>query len=174
MRVNLLTANKYRSIIVANIGDLADLAENEDLRSHDVNTFEMGEPRNADRRALWAIGRILVGCCLTVTGDPSVVRRFAPTPGLKRASLGSPRAGTPPISTLWKFFKPIKVDVRRQIQDYLHERTDKKVTTKTFVSGHWKMQPHGPGMTLRRYQSVEGYWRGPEDAPIAVRPHQVV
>lgn len=45
------------------------------------------------------------------------------------------------------------------------------VAVRTLVRGHWKMQPHGPGRSARRFARVDAYWRGPADAPIALRSH---
>ncbi len=33
------------------------------------------------------------------------------------------------------------------------------------------MRVRAPGQTERRFMHIEPYWRGREDAPIAVRPH---
>lgn len=38
------------------------------------------------------------------------------------------------------------------------------------VRGHWRLQPHGPGRTLRRLQWIDPYVKGPDDAPLDVRP----
>jgi hypothetical protein len=38
------------------------------------------------------------------------------------------------------------------------------LTTRQDVSGHFKLQPHGPGASLRRLIWVNAYERGPEDA----------
>lgn len=44
-------------------------------------------------------------------------------------------------------------------------------SVQVLVRGHRKRQPFGPGREMRRWIHVEPYWRGPEDAPIAVREH---
>lgn len=44
-----------------------------------------------------------------------------------------------------------------------------QLTARQHVAGHFKLQPHGPGHSLRRLIWVSGYARGPEDAP--ARPH---
>ena len=41
------------------------------------------------------------------------------------------------------------------------------------VAGHFKLQPHGPGMTQRRLIWIESYSRGPEDAPSKPRAVRV-
>jgi hypothetical protein len=44
---------------------------------------------------------------------------------------------------------------------------------RTLVCGHWKMQAHGTGRKDRKHLHIEPYWRGPEDAPIALRCGQL-
>lgn len=41
-----------------------------------------------------------------------------------------------------------------------------KIAVRTLVSGHWKMQPHGPRWTERKLIRVEPFWRGPMDGPV--------
>jgi hypothetical protein len=45
------------------------------------------------------------------------------------------------------------------------------LTARQDVSGHFKLQPHGPGRSLRQLIWVNAYERGPDDAP--VRPRAV-
>lgn len=47
------------------------------------------------------------------------------------------------------------------------------LTTRQEVSGHFKLQPYGPGLTLRRLIWVPPYSRGPEDAPTKAHAHRV-
>lgn len=47
------------------------------------------------------------------------------------------------------------------------------LTTQQDVAGHFKLQPHGPGMTLRKLIWVENYLRGPQDAPLRPRAVRV-
>ncbi|WP_328853248.1 hypothetical protein OG994_12000 [Micromonospora globbae] len=39
-------------------------------------------------------------------------------------------------------------------------------TSRIWVSGHWRNQPHGPGRALRRPVYINPFLRGPDDAPI--------
>ena len=41
------------------------------------------------------------------------------------------------------------------------------------VSGHFKLQPHGPQRSQRRLIWVDRYTRGPDDAPIKPRAYIV-
>jgi hypothetical protein len=47
------------------------------------------------------------------------------------------------------------------------------LTSRQEVSGHFKLQPHGPQRSLRRLIWVDGYERGPDDAPIKPRAYTV-
>lgn len=174
-RFNILTPNKFRGLTIHSISDLAGIDDDGDLVALDMKN--MGEGREVSKegvRLVWAVARIILGVCLTVTGDPNVVKHYAPTPGRpKGASIGSPRFGTPPASGLWKITRPVKLDVRREIQDWIGGKLGKRVQVRTLVAGHWKRQPFGEGRKQRKWIQVEPYWRGPEDAPIAVRAHKV-
>lgn len=44
------------------------------------------------------------------------------------------------------------------------------LTSRQLVGSHWKWQPYGEGRALRRRIFVSGYVRGPEDAPLVVKP----
>lgn len=173
IRVTLLTANKYRTFYVSKVAGLAAMKGDEDLVSYDMlNMAAESETPPSDVRLMWATCRIALGVILTVGHDPGV-RRFAPTPNIKRSSMGSPRYGTPPTSELWKIGRPVKVDVRTAIVDWIKGDTKRRVQVRTLVAGHWKRQPIGPGRQQRKWIQIEPYFRGPEDGALTVRPHVV-
>jgi len=60
--------------------------------------------------------------------------------------------------------------MRKAVVEY-GKHGGKSPTVQCVVAGHWKMQPCGPGGSERKRIFIEPYWRGPEDAPIAIRPH---
>jgi hypothetical protein len=45
-----------------------------------------------------------------------------------------------------------------------------RYTTRHLVGGYWRWQPYGPGRRLRRRIYVADYVRGPEDAPLIIKP----
>ena len=67
---------------------------------------------------------------------------------------------------------PVTVDCQPAIKQYL-DGTGSSPTVRTLVMGHWKHQVCGTGRTERRRIFIEPYWRGPDDAPVAVRPHHI-
>lgn len=64
------------------------------------------------------------------------------------------------------------VDIRhaRRTGDREGTGTGRKLEIRVPVSGHWKWQPYGERRALRRRIFVESYERGPEDAPLVVKP----
>lgn len=67
--------------------------------------------------------------------------------------------------------RDVKVDCRQHVRDYIRGASDRTLSVQHMVRGHWKMQKHGEGGAQRKFIHVEPYWRGPDDAPIALRNH---
>lgn len=70
--------------------------------------------------------------------------------------------------------RDVVVDCRDWLVNHLRpDGASRLVNVQSLVRGHWKRQPYGPQGAERKYIHVEPYWRGPEDAPIAVRAHKL-
>lgn len=122
---------------------------------------------STDRRCLRLVSRLVLGVCLAFDRAASTMRP-------KRVRTGGEcrgRAVNDPILRRYILGRPVTVDARGYVRAYLSGETRGPVSVQSWIRGHWKSQPHGPGGTLRKFIHVEPYWRGPEDAPIAVRPH---
>jgi hypothetical protein len=115
------------------------------------------------RRSLGWHSRLILGCCLELQGQQS-----GPSPLAPRRS-GSGRQGEP---SAWNVVlkRHVTMDVRKHCKDYI-SGSGRKLGVQFVVHGHWKNQPCGPGARDRKFIHVEPYWRGPKDAPIAVRSH---
>lgn len=68
--------------------------------------------------------------------------------------------------------KPLKIDCRSHIREYLSGKTRRVAppSVQTIVRGHYKRQVIGVGRMGRKVIWVEPYWRGDENAPILTRP----
>lgn len=119
----------------------------------------------AETRAVYMLIQLVVNACLMMTSSDAAtcVESRVSHPYSRR------RQG-PPERRFYRFTRPVVHDVRKAVQDYI-AHGGKAPTVQSVVAGHWKMQVHGAGRTERKRIFVEPYWRGPEDAPIALRPH---
>jgi len=72
--------------------------------------------------------------------------------------------------------RPISVDCKKEIESFLSSNQDSShgmPSVQVLVRGHHKRQVVGIHRSGRRIIWVQPYWRGPEDAPILVRPHRI-
>jgi hypothetical protein len=92
----------------------------------------------------------------------------------KRSSKAIAKRGAMyPTTQQYVVGKPVRLDLRMRVKEFIAkgEGSTGPMTIQTLVRGHWKNQRHGPAGKDRKFIHIEPYWRGPEDAPIAVRPH---
>ncbi len=123
-----------------------------------------------DTRVAELIGRLIVNVCLAMSNPENVKRPRGEAKGSSWAS-GTKRVSPHPSIRTYRLGKPIELDCRKSIEDYVHGRRGTSPSVQVLVCGHWKSQAHGPKHSLRKVIWVEPYWRGPEEAPILVRPH---
>ncbi len=124
-----------------------------------------------DQRACAIIGRLVVNTALAMS-DPS---RVPSTGGKVRHKMSNPftgRAEPEPTARTYVLGRDVvlKHDLRPEVRRYLAGER-KSLSVQVLVSGHYKMQPHGPGSSLRKLIWRQPFWRGPEDAPIPIRSH---
>lgn len=113
------------------------------------------------------VGRIICGTCVEVM-TPQFAKHKAIGP---RHPHGKRKDGLP-ASWVFNLTRDVKVDVRQAVRDYL-SGTGSSLTLQHLVRGHYKRQAHGKDLQERKWIHVEPYWRGPEDAPIALRSHVI-
>lgn len=109
--------------------------------------------------------RFVFGCVAEMQGNESVRAQVTGAPkGLPRIKRGEPKC--------WQVMlgRPVPVDVKHSVAAYVRGN-GKTLKSQGITRGHWKWQAHGVGRALRKFIHIEPYWRGPEDAPIAVRSH---
>ena len=83
------------------------------------------------------------------------------------------RAGRSDFSpTTFKLTRDVRVDVRRAVSDYI-STGGKSPGVRSLVRGHWRRQLCGVGRSESRLVHIEPYWRGADDAPTALRNHQL-
>lgn len=131
--------------------------------SHEVTDY--------DKQTMALIGRLIINVCLAVS-DPTKVKPIGAghAQWQSRSSMKGARRAPFPSCRTFQVGTPVKHDFREHVRAFARgERS--KLSVQSLISGHFKMQPHGPQRSLRKLIWLEPYWRGPEDAPIPLRPH---
>lgn len=145
--------------------------ETEKYRLHGGEAF--AEHVNKDQRLYHIVSRLVFNSILTLT-DPDRIRPVGSS-HKRYAARGERPTGSTPEQRVFIIGKPIDLDCRQQLRDYLegHSRRSFKVTTQFLVRGYWRQQPYGPKNALRRRQWILPHWKGPEDGVIPVRDHDL-
>lgn len=148
--------------------DTEHLCEEVDGRLDYVGgAFGMDGP---DAKSMRLASRLVLAVCLLFDARQNWPRPEAKRMGGRIAARGN----KDPSIRVYKLGRPVSLrcDARPAVRDYVRG-TGSVPSTQCYVCGHWKNQRHGPGGGERKFIRIEPYWRGPEDAPIAVRPHVV-
>lgn len=114
-----------------------------------------------------AAARLVVGVCLMANEAKAVGKNHQ-----RSSSDRPPRQGEPTIRT-YQLSKPVSVDCRQSVRDYIAGKTSRTTKVQWMVRGHWRNQAYGPQMSLRKALWIEPHWQGKADAPIALRPHNM-
>lgn len=123
---------------------------------------------DADQRTLALATRVILNTCLFMS-DPNEVKPLGKNHG---SSKRPARDSKGPICRVYRVGKPIDLDVRPAVAEYLAgKRKGSSPTVQHLRRGHFTHQPYGPGNSLRRVQWRQPCWVGPEEALINVRPH---
>lgn len=130
----------------------------------------LAEGDDEDDRVAKVIGRLILGVCMATSGKG---RNLKAVGSGHKAHAGASRQNRPPVQRVFQLGKPIKLDCRQALKDYIEGTVRSPLSVQCLVMGHWKRQVHGPQRSLRKWLWIEPYWRGPEDAPILHRPHDL-
>lgn len=136
----------------------------------DWTSYSFGLDRDErDERIYFLIQRLILNVCLAMAsaGNSKPLGKTA------KLSAGNVRDSKEPLVRVFQLGKPLKLDCRPALQSYLEGERRTGPTVQSLVRGHWKNQPHGPKRAHRKCIWIEPYWRGPEDAPILTRPHEL-
>lgn len=136
----------------------------DDLRSAFAIDLDDG-----DERTLAALTRLVLNSCLAMS-NPEDVKPMGkhPTGWTK-----GPGRSDEPLLRAFMLGRDVKVDCRPALKDYLDGRKRSLMTVQFLVRGHWRNQAFGEGLQQRKSIWIEPHWKGPEDALILSRGHQL-
>jgi hypothetical protein len=141
------------------------------LQGEDWSKTAFGvDVEDRDERLNLLIGRLILNICLAMSNKDNVKKV-----GKAHKYKGNIRTSDEPLTRVFQVGKPLKLDCREALTDYIEGKSRKgsAPSVQILVIGHWKMQAYGPKNSLRKHIHIEPYWRGPDDAPILVRPHEL-
>jgi hypothetical protein len=135
-----------------------------DLADGSQGAFSIDD-QAALNRARDCMARLII-CTELEMSDPTRVKR---PPVAKR---GKGDDGTP--SGIHRLLREVRVDCREAIASYVSGERSTSPSVQTLVRGHFQRVAVGAGRVGRKWVEKEPYWRGPEDGPMALRPHRLV
>ncbi len=130
-----------------------------------LKNYTPSENDDALARAGAILHQIAAGVCIELATRPVA----GPPPARHSVSL---RKKGPPTAWVFKLRRSVSVDCRPALLEHIREGRN-SIKIQCLVRGHHKRQSHGPNGSLRKWIHIEPYWRGPEDAPIALRSHTI-
>jgi hypothetical protein len=135
-----------------------------DLADGSQGAFSIDD-QAALNRARDCMARLII-CTELEMSDPTRVKR---PPVAKR---GKGDDGAP--SGIHRLLREVRVDCREAIASYVSGERSTSPSVQTLVRGHFQRVAVGAGRVGRKWVEKEPYWRGPEDGPMALRPHRLV
>lgn len=149
------------------ISSLAELAEHVTLDGVNAEISRVRE----------MVSRLLLQCLIEMDSPEKKELIHQGNPRIRAAAEKQDRRGkdVPPAAWTFELRRDVRVDLRGWVKDYVAgaegTRKGSRISVQLLVRGHRKRQSYGPRSTLRKWITVEPYWKGPESAPIAVRAH---
>jgi len=122
------------------------------------------ELNDSDERAGILAGRIVVSAVCAAT-------TFNPSSGGNIGTGKKKRSEKYPTARVFQITEPVDIDLAPTMRNLQLSPGGRLLNIQSVVRGHRKRQPYGPRNVERKWIWIQPYWRGPEEAPIAVRPH---
>jgi len=125
----------------------------------------LSELTTADERTSLLIRRLIGNICIAISDPDNVIKRPS------HRHVAKKRKARLPTTRVYRVGRPITLDVRQHIQDWVEGKKRGRITVQFLVRGHWRKQACGPKLAERKLIWIEPFWKGPEVALINVRPH---
>jgi hypothetical protein len=147
---------------------LSEPEELEDMERAAWGAFQQ-ELSKQDDRVLNLLTRLLVNTCVLMTEKKDVKPLGHPASD----EVAMARKTREPVCRVYQVGRPVTVDCREEVRQYVHGKRRGTASLQWLVRGHLRNQPHGPQKSLRKVIWIEPHFKGPEDAPILVRSHDL-
>lgn len=142
---------------------------------HFAHLLQSEEFTSQDRRVSTLIGRLIINTCLAMS-DKSNIKPIGPGHKTYAASRNKKDERELSVRT-FQVGAPVTLDLRDDLKAYVRHGPRKPgggaPSVQVTVRGHYKLQPYGPRSSLRKVIWRQPFRRGPRDAPVLIRPHEL-
>jgi len=126
-----------------------------------------------NEKCLMLAGRLVVSVICALT-NPRSVGKVNQAVHDRWGNKTRRRQEDPSELRTYQITAPITINLVEHVTEYqLRHKSNWSLSLRHTVAGHWKLQPYGPGHAERRPTWIHPYWRGPGDAPVALRTHNI-
>jgi hypothetical protein len=132
--------------------------------------WETIKTEDSDKRCERLARALILSTCMYLSGDPRELSQRATEGGVAVSERKSKkREGDEfPQYRSFEVTSSIKINMTETIREYV-KHGGSSPTVQTYVQGHWKRVPYGPGATQRKLTHVQAYWRGDLNSPVSAR-----
>lgn len=102
----------------------------------------------------------------TLLAQGGLIETVTRTPGTRAARRRAAKRSTPDVELVRVRRRHVELVEALDAPEATEEEKADERSFRWVVSGHWRMQPHGPGGSLRKPVFIEPHLKGPEGAPI--------
>jgi hypothetical protein len=169
---SLMTIRRHPRTMGRSGHQCAECGEAHSVHSNDLIDHPWDELTDQYARVMMLAGRLVVGVVSAMTDYKNVRKVDQQTHNQWGSKVR--RVHQKPEQRIYQITTPVTVNLVDHVTEYqLHKKGKWSMALRYTVAGHRKLQPCGPKLSERKLVWIQPYWRGPTDAPVAVRPHVI-
>lgn len=132
--------------------------------------WDLIKTEDSDKRVERLARSLILSTCMYLSGDPRELAQRAAEGGVAvKERKSKKREGDEfPQYRSFEVTSSIKINLTETIREFV-KHGGSAPAVQTYVQGHWKRVPYGPGGAERKLTHVQAYWRGDLNAPISTR-----
>ena len=132
--------------------------------------WETIKTEESDKRCERLARALILSACMYLSGDPRELAQRAAEGGVGVTERKSKkREGDEfPQYRNFEVTSSIAINMTEALREFVRNGGSAPLD-KSYVQGHWKRVPHGPGAQQRKLAHIHAYWRGDLNAPVSAR-----
>lgn len=128
------------------------------------------QTQDSDKRTEQLMRAMILSTCMYLSGDPRELATQRKEGGIQvKERKSKQRDGDEfPQYTIFELTSAVTVNMTEPIRTFI-QHGGSAPSVQTYVQGHWKRVPYGPGGAQRKLTHIQPYWRGELNAPVSSR-----